>query len=169
MLARLADGTRVVIREIRPADKRMLARGHELLSEESRHRRFLGAKPRLSAAELRYLTEVDGERHFALVAVLADRLDRIVGVARFVRLPGNQGEEADAAIVVGDPWQGLGLGKRLALGLADAARTRGVRRFSATMLSDNPAALALMRTLSARLESGAHDHGVRSVTGDLAA
>jgi GNAT superfamily N-acetyltransferase len=168
MLARLADGTRVVIRQIRPADKRMLARGHELLSEESRRRRFLAAKPRLSATELRYLTEVDGERHVALVAVLADRLDHIVGVARFVRLPGD-GREADAAIVVGDPWQGLGLGKRLALGLADAARARGIASFSASMLSDNPAALALMRTLSTRLESGAHDRGVRFVTGDLAA
>jgi GNAT superfamily N-acetyltransferase len=169
MLTRLADGTRVVIREIRPADKRMLARGHELLSEESRRRRFLGAKPRLSSSELRYLTEVDGKRHFALVAVLADRLDHIVGVARFVRLPGTDGQDADAAIVVGDPWQGQGLGKRLALGLADAARVRGVKRFSATMLSDNPAALALMRTLSRRLEEGAHDHGVRSMTADLAA
>lgn len=168
MLARLSDGTRVVIREIRPADKRMLARGHELLSEESRRRRFLGAKPRLSSAELRYLTEVDGERHFALVAVLADRLDHIVGVARFVRMPGDDGV-ADAAIVVGDAFQRRGLGKRLALGLADAARVRGVKRFSATILSDNPAALALMRTLSRRLEAGAHEQGVRSVTGDLAA
>lgn len=168
MLTRLADGTRVVIREIRPTDKRMLARGHELLSEESRRRRYLGAKPRLSARELAYLTEVDGDRHFALVAVLADQLDHIVGVARFVRLQSG-GQTADAAIVVGDPWQRRGLGRRLALGLGDAARARGVKRFSATMLSDNPAALALMRTLSARLEAGAHDHGVREVTGDLAA
>ena len=168
MLTRLADGTRVVIREIRPADKRMLAKGHELLSEETRRRRYLGAKPRLSARELAYLTEVDGELHFALVAVLADQLDHIVGVARFVRLQSRE-ETADAAIVVGDPWQRRGLGTRLALGLADAARARGVKRFTATMLSDNPAALALMRTLSERLETGAHQQGVREVTGDLAA
>ncbi|MEA2373905.1 MAG: hypothetical protein QOD53_368 [Thermoleophilaceae bacterium] len=158
----------MVIRAIRPADKRMLAKGHELLSEESRRRRFLGAKPRLSSAELRYLTEVDGERHFALVAVLAERLDHIVGVARFVRLPGDDAV-ADAAIVVGDLYQRRGLGKRLALGLADAARARGVKRFSATMLSDNPAALALMRTLSQRLEAGPHERGVQEVSGDLAA
>lgn len=167
MLTRLADGTRVVIREIRPADKAMLARGHSLLSEESQRRRFLGAKPRLSASELRYLTEVDGRRHFALVAVSAERLDHILGVARFVRL--DDGDTVDAAIVVGDPWQGRGLGKRLALALADAARERGVRRFEATMLSDNPAALALMRTLSARLETGGHEAGVREVSGELAA
>jgi GNAT superfamily N-acetyltransferase len=158
----------VVIREIRPTDKRMLADGYEHLTEETQRRRFLGAKPRLSETELRYLTEIDGERHFALVAVLADQLDQIVAVARFVLLPG-EGATADAAIVVGDHHQRLGLGRRLALMLADAAQARGIRRFSATMLSDNPAALALMRTLSRRLESGAQGEGVREVFADLAA
>jgi acetyltransferase len=167
MLTRLTDGTRVVIRQIRPEDKRMLAKGLELLPAETRRKRFLGAKPRLSTAELRYLTEIDGDCHFALVAVLADRLDHVVGVGRFVRLPADP-TTADAAIVVGDPWQRRGLGRRLALMLADAARERGVRRFSATMLTDNPAALALMRTLVARLH-GRTEHGIRELVGDLAA
>jgi RimJ/RimL family protein N-acetyltransferase len=158
----------VVIRRIQADDKRMLARGLELLSEESRRRRFLGAKPRLTAGELRYLTEVDGDSHFALVAVLADQLDHVVAVARYVRLPQDP-STADAAIVVGDPWQRRGLGRRLAVLLADAAREHGIERFSATMLSDNPAALALMRTLSRRLEEGAHDSGVRSLVAELAA
>jgi GNAT superfamily N-acetyltransferase len=168
MLARLSDGTRVVIRAIRPGDKAMLARGLELLSDETRRRRFLGAKPRLTAGELRYLTEVDGEAHVALVAVLADRLDHVVAVARYVRLPGDPAT-ADAAIVVGDPWQRRGLGRRLAVMLADAARVQGIERFSATMLSDNPAGLALMRTLARRLESGGNDRGVREFVAELAA
>ena len=168
MLTRLSDGTRVVIRAIRPGDKAMLARGLELLSEETRRRRFLGAKPRLTAGELRYLTEVDGEGHFALVAVLADRLDHVVAVARYVRLREDPAT-ADAAIVVGDPWQRRGLGRRMAVMLADAARDHGIERFSATMLSDNPAALALMRTLARRLRSGDHERGVREVVAELAA
>src|SRR5919206_5351206 len=162
MLTRLSDGTRVMVRRIRPDDKHLLVQGLGLLSEESRRRRFLGAKPRLSAGELRYLTEVDGEAHYALVAVLADRLDHVVAVARYVRLPDDP-TTADAAIVVGDPWQRRGLGRRLAIMLADAARLAGIERFSATMLSDNPAALALMRTLAQRLEGGAHAGGVREV------
>jgi GNAT superfamily N-acetyltransferase len=168
MLARLSDGTRVVIRRIQPGDKRMLARGLELLSEESRRRRFLGAKPRFTVGELRYLTEVDGDSHFALVAVLADRLDHVVAVARYVRVQ-EAPATADAAIVVGDPWQRRGLGRRLAIMLADAARLHGIERFSATMLSDNPAALALMRTLARRLAEGGHDHGVRELVAELVA
>ena len=168
MLTRLSDGTQVVIRRIRPTDKRMLAKGLELLPEDTRRKRFLSAKPRFSAAELQYLTEIDGEAHFALVAVLADRLDHVVAVGRFVRLPGDRAT-ADVAIVVGDPWQRRGLGRRLALMLADAGRARGVTRFSATMLTDNPAALALMRTLVARLETGPTEQGIREVLGDIAA
>src|SRR2546425_6942525 len=162
MLVRTADGTRVVIRRIRPGDKLMLARGLGLLSDETRRRRFLGAKPRLSRAELRYLTEVDGESHFALVAVLADRLDHVVAVARYVRLPSDP-DTADAAIVVGDPWQRQRLGTRLAIMLADAAREQGIQRFSATMLSENP---ALMQTLTRRLRQGSHADGVREVVAD---
>ena len=146
----------------------MLAKGLALLSEESRRRRFLGAKPRLTDAELRYLTEIDGEAHFALVAVLADHLDRVVAVARYVRSASDPAI-ADAAIVVGDPWQRQGLGRRLAIMLADAARERGIERFSATMLSDNPAALALMGTLTRRLEHGPHAGGVREVMAELVA
>jgi GNAT superfamily N-acetyltransferase len=168
MLTRLSDGTRVLIRGIRPEDKRMLARGMELLPDETRRRRFLGAKPRLTAADLRYLTEIDGEAHYALVAVLADRLDHVVAVARYVRFADDP-TSADVAVVVGDPWQRQGLGRRLALMLADAAAARGVRRFSASMLSDNPGPLALMRTLTARLEAHGHERGVREVVAELAA
>ena len=168
MLTRLSDGTRVLIRAIRPGDKDMLAKGLELLSEESRRRRFLGAKPRLTAAELRYLTEVDGDSHFALVAVRPENFAQIVAVARYVRLPETP-TTAEAAIVVGDPWQRKGLGRRLAVMLADAAREHGIERFSATIASDNPGGLALMQTLSERLEQGGQSGGVRSVVAELAA
>jgi RimJ/RimL family protein N-acetyltransferase len=167
MLARLTDGTRVVIRTIRPSDRELLERSRERFSDESMRRRFMGPKPRLSTTELRYLTEVDGESHVALVAVLLDDLEAIVGVARFVRHRDDP-FTAEAAIIVADDMQGKGLGKRLAHQLADAARDRGIRRFEASMLSDNKAALALMRTLSDRLDSHYED-GFRVVDAQIAA
>src|SRR3954468_16218083 len=146
----------------------MLSEGVTRLSEESRRRRFLSAKPRLSAAELRYLTEVDGQDHYALVAQLADDPSAIVAVARFVRLPSDR-TTAEAAIVVCDELQRRRLGTQLARMLGDAARRRGIRRFVATVLSDNPAAMRLMRTLATRLDDGQHEHGVHEVTMDIAA
>ena len=58
-----------MIRPIRAEDKRMLADGLRRLSPESVQRRFLTPKRSFSRAELRYLTEVDGRDHVALVAL----------------------------------------------------------------------------------------------------
>lgn len=164
----LQDGTAVLIRPIEPGDKARLAAGLARLSQETIQRRFLATKPRFSPAELRYLTEVDGRDHIALVAVLADDPDALVAVARCVRLPDRPGT-AEMAVVVGDPVQGQGLGRRLGRQLADEARRVGVRRFAATMLGENVPAQRLMRTITERLEGTWAGNGVRELVGDLAA
>ena len=64
----LTDGRQVGIRPIRADDAVRLREAHTRLSPETRYRRFLAAKPQLSAADSRYLVEVDGSDHFALVA-----------------------------------------------------------------------------------------------------
>jgi RimJ/RimL family protein N-acetyltransferase len=163
----LPDGTAVRIRPIEPGDKDRLARGLRQLSLETVRRRFLAAKPRFTAAELRYLTEVDGVNHIALVAVLEDDPDQLVAVARAVRLDG--GDTAEMAVVVGDPWQGRGVGRAITRALGDAALAAGIRRFAATMAGDNDAARALMRTFALRLQDGRVSGGVREVLVDLAA
>src|SRR3954452_11281377 len=166
-LVRLEDGTALLVRPIEATDKAMLAAGLTRLSETSRQRRFLGPKPRLTAAELRYLTEVDWHDHYAVVAVTPDD-GEIVASARWVRLKTDP-EAAEAAVVVCDALQNKGLGKQLARMLADAASAEGIRRVHATMLSENPPALALMRVIAARLSDGGHDHGVHDVVAELAA
>ena len=70
-----------MVREIRPTDKAALSDALHRLSDETVYRRFLSPKPDFSAAELRYLTEVDGWNHHALVAVPADDPERIIAVA----------------------------------------------------------------------------------------
>ena len=164
----LHDGTQVVLRPIEAGDKDRLSAALGRLSQETIRRRFFAAKPRFTARELRYLTEVDGHNHLALVAVLADDPDSIVAVARCVRLPDTE-HTAEFAIVVGDQFQGLGLGTLLARELAAAARAAGIRRFAATMLGDNDAIRRLMRTITAHLELDRIERGVREVVVDLAA
>ena len=163
----LSDGTPILLRPIEPGDKARLSLALGRLSQETIRKRFFAAKPRFTSSELRYLTEVDGHNHIALVAVLPEDPDSIVGVARCVRL--SDPDLAEFAIVVGDPYQGRGLGTLLARELARAARAAGIRRFAATTLGDNDAARRLMRTITAHLEVDRIDHGVREVVVDLAA
>jgi RimJ/RimL family protein N-acetyltransferase len=139
VLVRLHNGVEVLIRPIRPDDKGLLAAGMDHLSEQSTYQRFLAPKRRLTAAELRYLTEVDFRDHVALVAVRPEAPDVLVGVGRWIRLP-HEPEVAEIAFVVADDLQRRGLGTALAEALADVARERGVRRFVATMLPHNLAA-----------------------------
>src|SRR4051812_30778594 len=153
----------LLVRPITPEDKPLLVAGLKALSFESAMKRFLSPKASFSAAELRYLTEVDQHDHIAYVAVEGDQL---VAVARCVRV----GDDvADVAIVVGDPWQGQGLGKRLLRLLADRAADEGITRFAGTMLADNRQALRLMRGFGVPLERDLVEHGVREVVTRLAA
>src|SRR3954453_592641 len=106
MLVHLRDGTPVLIRPIRADDKRFLSQGLRNMSELSVQRRFLSPKVRFSNAELRYLTEGAGRNHVALVAEPPTQpVRRLIGVARFVRLPEHP-PTAEAAIVVADDWHG---------------------------------------------------------------
>jgi RimJ/RimL family protein N-acetyltransferase len=111
--------------------------------------RFLGVKKALSAAELRYLTDVDHHDHEALAA-----LDRHgghgVGIARYVRDPDDP-QAAEIAITIVDDWQGRGLGTELLARLSDRARQEGIRRFTALTAADNVAVAALLRNVGARL------------------
>jgi GNAT superfamily N-acetyltransferase len=157
VLATLADGTALRVREIRPDDKPQIAAGVAGLSPRSAYRRFHSAKPSLSAAELRYLTEVDGINHYALVALNGAT---IVAVARFVRLADDP-LAAEVAVTVCDEHQGRGIGKALGLLLADAARARGIAVFTADILAENVPARRLMRSLTQRLaerHEGLLDH-----------
>ncbi|MBA3328533.1 MAG: GNAT family N-acetyltransferase [Solirubrobacterales bacterium] len=152
MLHTLPDGTRLRLRFIDPGDKPLLAEGLARMSRRSVHQRFLAAKPRFSSAELRYLTEVDGCDHVAIVAVLADEPSSLVAVGRFVR-DRERPDEAEVAITIGDPWQRMGLGRAIGLVLADEARRRGIRRFTATLLGTNVAAHRLFAAISTRLRA----------------
>jgi RimJ/RimL family protein N-acetyltransferase len=164
---RLADGSQVIVRPIRADDKRLLSKAFARLSPESVRLRFLAPKKGLTTAELKYLTEIDGSDHAAVVAVLAHKPWVIVGVGRYVRLADDP-ETAEVAIVIGDPWQHQGLGRHLGTLLADVARANGIRRFSASLLSDNVAAHRLFASISERLRWH-HSHGVEELVADLAA
>ena len=145
----LRDGSKVLIRQVQPADAPLLADGFARLSDKSRRMRFLARKDRLSAAELRYLTDVDHRDHEALGAL--DRAGgRGVGVARYVR-DAEDPRAAEIAITVVDDWQGRGLGTELLTRLSARARSEGICRFTALVAEDNVAMAGLLRNMNASL------------------
>jgi RimJ/RimL family protein N-acetyltransferase len=151
----LADGARILIRPIEPADAPQLRAGFDRLDAASRYQRFLTPIGHLTQRQLDYLTRVDHEAHEALVAVDAATGDG-VGIARFVR-DGRDPTRADVAIAVADRWQGRGVGTLLAGRLAGRAQAVGVKSFTARMLTGNRAARRLVEQTGRRIRE--HDDG----------
>jgi RimJ/RimL family protein N-acetyltransferase len=141
----LRDGSRIVVRPVRAADRTAINAAFDRLSPESRYRRFLSSVDHLTEAQLSYLTDVDHHDHEALVAYDAASRDG-VGVARFVR-DRDDPAVAEASVVVDDRWQGRGLGTALCQLLAERAREEGVDRFLASLLATNEPMLHVIESL----------------------
>ena len=142
-------GGNVTLRFIRPDDEAALRAAFARLSRESRYARFRGLST-LSDEQWRYLAQVDGVNHVALVAVT--RTGEIVGVARFVRLE-RCGSRAEIALTIADDYQRRGLGHTLLDALLPLARKSGVDSFVAYTAACN---FAMARLFSA--------HGGRCVS-----
>jgi GNAT superfamily N-acetyltransferase len=160
-IVELRDGTRALIRHIRPDDADRLQRGLRMLSPHSRYLRFHAPIEAFTEAQLRYLTDVDGHDHVAWVALNPDAPDEPgMGVARYVRVEGEP-EVAEAAITVLDHYQGKGLGTLLLTLLARSAIEHGVHVLRNYVLAENDAMLEIFDEIGAtRRYEG---HGVYQV------
>lgn len=140
----LQPGIEVLIRQIRPDDKLLLAEAFEGASDATRYQRFFAPVERLSEGDLTYLTEVDHSDHEALVAIDPDE-GSIVGVARYVRT--KLKNEAEVAITIADEWQGKGLATAMLQRLVRRAAAEGVDYFLALVLTSNTTATELFEGL----------------------
>ena len=152
----LGDGETAHIRPIRPSDAAALAAFHRRQSAESIYRRYFSPKPELSDAELEHFTDVDFVDRVALVV---ERLGEFIAWASYERWTGR--DDADAAFMVDDEHQGKGIATLLLEHLAAIARSNGIVRFTAEVLADNRAMLAVFSRagwpVERRFESGVVD------------
>lgn len=152
----LADGASLVIRPIAPADAAIEQEFVRNLSAESRYFRFMDALRELSPQMLSHFTQVDYDRHMALVAVSEEEsADTEVAVARYIVAPDDV--SCEFAIVVADAWQHRGVGTLLMSALMDAARERKLKTMFGEVLASNHRMLELMRRLGFRILRNADD------------
>lgn len=159
---RLRDGTELFLRPVLPGDNERTINGPVEFSSETLYRRFQSARkptPRLMA----YLFEVDYADHF--VWVMTDGAHGpVVADARFVRDEADP-TTAEVAFMVGDDYQGRGIGTLLMSALVVAASYDGVRRFTARVLTDNYAMRRILDRFGARWHR--EDLGVVTTTVDV--
>jgi GNAT superfamily N-acetyltransferase len=119
----LRDGSVAQLRPLAPEDRALLVEGLTRMSEQSRFARFGSGISNLSAAELRYLTEVDQVTHVAWGAIIDDQP---AGVGRYIV---SEDAVAEIAVTVVDEFQRRGLGRALFGALVASARASGIEEF----------------------------------------
>jgi len=120
-------------------------------SEESiRYRFFQLLKDTPHEVRVRYCN-IDYDREIAIVAELSEEnRKRILGVGRLSIEP--DGKSGELAFIIGDQWQGQGLGTKIVDYVLEIAKEMGVETVYAIMLPDNRRALNLTKKMGFKLE-----------------
>jgi acetyltransferase len=136
----------VTVRPIRPGDRRRERDFLAALSAESRYLRFQRWVGAPSADLIHFLTEVDFERHVALVCTVPrDGDEELIGEARYVANPDDN--SCEFSIVIADAWQKSGIAGILMDDLMRAARHRGIMLMEGLVLTSNVAMLHFAHAL----------------------
>ena len=141
-----SSGRRMLIRPIRPEDADLFVELFQSLSPSTVYFRFFQHINTLSPEMLSILTQIDYDRHMALVAIdLSGDREKMLGVARIIADPDIS--HCEFSIVVGDQWQGQGIGAQLLIYLLKVAKEQGAGNIWGTVLPENTNMLRLARKL----------------------
>jgi acetyltransferase len=154
----MKDGTRVLIRPIRPEDEPLMLKFHESLSERSVYLRYFHMEKlstRVAHERLIRKCFIDYDREMALVADYLEPTSgqhQILAVGRLSWSP--EKDEAEIAVLVADRHQRMGLGTELVRRLIQIGQDERIRRIVAYVLPENADMRSLADRFGFRVERG---------------
>jgi len=131
----LKDGTQVTVRPIKPEDEALLLELYQSLSEETMQFRFFQVFREVTHETLTRYCNLDYDREIAIVAETQKDKRRIIGVVLLLLEPGRK--RGEFAVLVGDQWQGLGLGSKLIDYIIEIGRDIGLKTIYGYTMSSN--------------------------------
>ncbi|MDY0389746.1 MAG: GNAT family N-acetyltransferase [Desulfobulbus oligotrophicus] len=154
------------IRPIKPEDAELFVELFNALTPTSIYYRFFSVVKTLSPETLARFTQVDYDREISFVALDDDSEEgeRMLGVANIVGEP--DGRRGEFSVLIGDPWQGKGIGATLLLQCLRIAQERGMQTVWGTVLAENRYMIALGKKLGFTIRRG-EDHAEYKLTIDL--
>ncbi len=149
---KLADGTDVLLRPIRPEDEPL---EHEMLmslSEETLRERFFQVIKHISHEMHIRFCNIDYNREMAIVAEIRQgEKRRIIGIGRLIVEP--DAKKGEFAVVVHDDFHGKGLGYKLVDMMIGIAQEKGLDECYAFVQSDNKKMISVCRKLGCGIEA----------------
>ena len=142
------------IRPVKPEDAPLFTALFDTLTPTSIYYRFFSVVKSLTPEALARFTQIDYDREISFVG-LEDRegKERMLGVAHIAGDP--DGRRGEFSVLVGDPWQGKGVGAKLLLQCLEIAQERGMEVVWGTVLAENQHMLALGKKLGFTVSPGA--------------
>lgn len=148
----LRGGESLLLRPIKATDELLLHQMFYGLSPESVYHRFFATRKTMPHANLQAFCTIDYDRDMTLVATARDEgNEKVVGWASYNRMP-DEGM-AEVSFLVDDSWQGRGIGSALLARLREIAESRGVRGFTATVLTENARMLRVFERCGLPMET----------------
>jgi len=147
---KLKDGTSVVLRPIKPEDEALVHDLFQSLSEETMRFRFFQQIRDVPHETLTRYCNIDYDREIAIVAEEKKDTRKIIGVSRLILEPGRRCGEF--AVVVGDQWQGLGLGSKLVDYVVKISKDMRLKTIGGAILSRNPKMIRLCTKKGFKME-----------------
>jgi acetyltransferase len=148
---RLKNETRVLLRPIKPEDEGRFNEFLKSLSLESMRFRFFEIIKEMSHETLTRYCNLDYDREIAVVAELQEGNKPIIGAVRLIIEPG--GKSGEFAVLVGDNWQGLGLGSKLMNLLAEMGKDMRVDKIYGYVSANNYKMLNMCRKKGFKVET----------------
>jgi acetyltransferase len=131
------------IRPIRPEDAPLFMELFESLSPRSVVFRFFSPLKALPHRMLARFTQIDYDREIALVALWGSGAnEKMLGVARVITYVSNR-KHAEFSVIVGDSWQGKGIGAQLLRRCLLISKDRGIEKVTGLVLPENTQMLKL--------------------------
>jgi acetyltransferase len=162
----LPSGQSLCVRPVRHDDGELEEAFVRGLSLESAYQRMLSGGTKVTPEWIESMTHIDYDRHMAFAVTTApDGVEQFVGVARYVVDP--VALRAEVAIVVGDAWQGQGLGRRLLATLLEHAQGAGVWEAVGIVLATNRAMLRVARSMGFAVSAEPGDATVMRIRRNL--
>ena len=165
---KLADGSEVLVRPIRPEDERFYALSMARMDPEDIRLRMFMPVREFSHEFLARMTQIDYGREMAFIALRPDGAgdQELLGVARFFADPDY--EKGEYAILLRSDLKGQGLGWLLMQHLITYAKSEGLKSLYGSVLAENVNMLKMCRELGFNVTRDPDDGTVYLVTLDLA-
>jgi len=134
--ANLKDGTRILLRPIKPSDATLKQHLFYALSKESVRNRYLGSIKAMPMKRVWPYVVVDYENEMSIVATIEERgTENLIGIGSYVKIPHTT--TAEVSFAVRDDWQNKGVGTLLLNHLIEIAKKKGLTGLTAWVSVDN--------------------------------